>query len=175
LSKKPASIQWLDAQILNDVKSLFEEAENRSFDVSFPVKIEGEDCYKIIVSGKLASNQTYPIDTLAVNPNDYKRYFLDKETDTYERYFTARLLRARPRRMENCGLKASEWIMMDRADCIALRKCGLSILRPATCYGVGSVIYPTNFYGLRTAVSLRQDTPEDSGDRQISLTQKITR
>jgi hypothetical protein len=89
LSKKPASIQWHDAQILNDVKSLFEEAENRSFDVSFPVKIEGEDCYKIIVSGKLASNQTYPIDTLAVNPNDYKRYFLDKETDTYERYFTA--------------------------------------------------------------------------------------
>ncbi len=40
------------------------------------------------VSGKLESGKTYRIDTLAVNPNNYKRYSLNKETDTYERYFT---------------------------------------------------------------------------------------
>ncbi len=74
--------------LLSEIKSLFEEADNRSFDISFPTKIEGEDFYKVVVSGKLKSNQTYPIDTIAVNPNGDKRYFLNKETDTYERFYT---------------------------------------------------------------------------------------
>ena len=74
--------------LFSDIRSLFEEVDNRSFDISFPIKIEGEDFYKIVVSGKLKSNQTYPIDTIAVNPNGDKRYFLNKETDTYERYYT---------------------------------------------------------------------------------------
>ncbi|EHQ89169.1 hypothetical protein [Desulfosporosinus youngiae] len=74
--------------IINEVKSYFEETGNRVFDISFPVQIEGEDCYKIVVSGKLASSQTYPIDTFAVNLNGDKRYLLNKETDTYEKFQT---------------------------------------------------------------------------------------
>ncbi len=74
--------------IINEIKALFDEADNRIFDISYPIEIEGEDFYKIVVKGKLESNQTYPIDILAVNPEGDKRYFFNKETDTYERYYT---------------------------------------------------------------------------------------
>lgn len=50
--------------LLSEIKALFEEADHRIFDISFPIKIEGEDFYRIVVSGKLESNRTYPIDTL---------------------------------------------------------------------------------------------------------------
>jgi outer membrane lipoprotein-sorting protein len=29
--------------LFSDIKALFEEVDNRSFDISFPIKIEGED------------------------------------------------------------------------------------------------------------------------------------
>lgn len=76
------------APILSEIKSLFEEVDNHNFDVSFPIEIESEDCYKVVVNGKLKSGQTYPIDIFALNPNENKMYFLDKETDTYERFYT---------------------------------------------------------------------------------------
>lgn len=74
--------------VFSEIKSLFEEVDNRNFDISFPIEIEGEDCYKVVVNGKLKSGKTYPIDIFVLSPNADKMYFLNKETDTYERFYT---------------------------------------------------------------------------------------
>ncbi len=74
--------------LFSEIKSLFEEADNRNFDISFPLEIKGENFYKIVVRGKLESGQTYPLDIIAVNSNGDKRYFLNNKTDTYERFYT---------------------------------------------------------------------------------------
>jgi hypothetical protein len=76
------------AAVKSVIESYFEEVGNRDFDISFPVEINGEKFYKIVVSGKLNNNETYPIDTFAINPNNEKRYFYRKETAEYVQYYT---------------------------------------------------------------------------------------
>ncbi|MGF7143879.1 hypothetical protein HNQ56_002309 [Anaerotaenia torta] len=75
-------------KVKSEIQSLFEEADNRSFDLSFPIEVEGEECYKVVVSGKLKSNRTYDMDTFAIHPDGEKQYFLNKETGAYERFYT---------------------------------------------------------------------------------------
>lgn len=71
---------------VNLIKDFFEEPENRSFDVSFPKIIKDEECYIITVTGK-TENGTYPMDVFAINTKGDKRYFLDKETGEYVRFY----------------------------------------------------------------------------------------
>ena len=68
------------------------EPENRNFDISYPVEVEGENCYKIILTGKLMDGGTYLIDTFAVNINNYTQglydscecYYYDNKTEQFE-------------------------------------------------------------------------------------------
>ena len=76
------------ATVKSVIESYFEEVGNRDFNISFPVEINGEMFYKIVVSGKLNNDKTYPIDTFAINPNNEKRYFYSKEIAEYVQYYT---------------------------------------------------------------------------------------
>lgn len=64
--QKKANAESEIEPLLSEIKTLFEQVNNRRFDITFPTKIEGADFYKIVVSGNLESNRTYPIDTIAV-------------------------------------------------------------------------------------------------------------
>jgi len=49
----------------------FSEPENRNFDISYPIVVEGENCYKIIITGKFNDGTIFNIGTFAVNVNHY--------------------------------------------------------------------------------------------------------
>ncbi len=68
----------------NLIKDYFEEIENRDFAIWGPIQIAGEDCYKVGVRGRYTDGETYEIDTLAVNIDNGKQYFLNRETEEFE-------------------------------------------------------------------------------------------
>jgi hypothetical protein len=71
----------------NAVITFFEESENRKFDIYYPIKIENRDYYEIIVSGILKDGKEYRINAFEVNPDTGEKFFYNKETQRYQRFY----------------------------------------------------------------------------------------
>jgi hypothetical protein len=75
-----------EAYALNIVKGYFtEEIENRVFEISEPVEIEGGMCAQIRVSG-VYENGKYPIDIFAIDPATKETFFYSKTEDKFIKY-----------------------------------------------------------------------------------------
>jgi hypothetical protein len=70
------------------IAQYFEEADNRVFEVSYPVQVEAESYVKIVAKGILDTGETYAIDTFAVNEDTGKRFFYDEAAEQFRPFYT---------------------------------------------------------------------------------------
>ena len=63
----------------------FCEIENRSFDIFYPIVIDGEYFYKIVVLGKLNDGSVYRIDAFAMNIDNNRFYIYSEEINQFVR------------------------------------------------------------------------------------------
>ena len=71
---------------------MFSALENHNVVLSYPIEVAGENCYKIIITGKLNDGVIYNIGTFAVNVNHYSgdvsrdciAYWFNNETNQFE-------------------------------------------------------------------------------------------
>ena len=77
-----------EEEVVKTIAQYFEEADNRIFEVAYPVRIDNEECYKVTVSGILGNGEKYPIDVFAVNPDYSKRFFYRNDTEQYEPFYS---------------------------------------------------------------------------------------
>ena len=73
-------------EMLGAITRYFEEPESRKFEVTYPVSVEGEDCYKIVAEGLLNDGGTYPLGIFAINPNTHNHYYYDDDTGQFQLY-----------------------------------------------------------------------------------------
>ena len=73
--------------MLNEIIQYFEETDNRSFEISYPVNIENAEYYRITVYGILNNGDRYPIDVFAISPKNYDRYFYNSNTNQFQRFY----------------------------------------------------------------------------------------
>jgi len=78
----------IEDEMINEIVQYFEESENRSFEISYPLNIENEEYYQIIVNGITNSGNTYLIDIFATSPQNINRYFYSSDTEQFQQFYT---------------------------------------------------------------------------------------